>query len=459
MAGTAVIVDRVPTNCIILKVKLTAAFYRVVQAETGVAALSVIEAQKPDIVLLSYNLLDVEATQLCAQIKSLEQPGWKPVVVFSHADNLQGRLAALQAGTDDVLTRPMETNLMLARLRSLLRARDVEQELGLRDSTTWALGFAEPAKQFTPAGVVTLVCNHSSASKSLLALLEKTRQHSFEHIAPNSIMQETASGSRTYVYILDLSAMDPQRGLSLLSNLKSHAQTRLAATFVLLPNAHQDLAAHVLDLGADDLMIGSIESTELRIRLNALVSRKRASDQLRNNIRDGLKAAITDPLTGLFNRRYAMPHMERVLKQAYANDRNCAIMVLDMDHLKRIDDHYGHLAGDAVLIEVSQRLESNLRSVDLIARMGSEEFLMIMPETKHHQAEITGQRLCGLINKTPISLPSGQGDVTVSIGIVLGGASSGPKKTATQLLDLADRALYGSKSDGRNRVTFIDHAA
>ena len=164
MAGTALIVDSFQTNRIILKVKLTAVFYRVVQAETGVAALSLIEGQKPYIVLLNDNRLDVEATQLCAQIKSLEQPGWKPVVVFSHADNLQGRLAALQAGTDDVLTRPMKTNLMLARLRSLLRARDVEQELGLRDSTTWALGFAEPAKQFTPAGVVTLVCNHSSAA-------------------------------------------------------------------------------------------------------------------------------------------------------------------------------------------------------------------------------------------------------------------------------------------------------
>jgi two-component system cell cycle response regulator len=206
-------------------------------------------------------------------------------------------------------------------------------------------------------------------------------------------MHETASGSRTDVYILDLSTIDPQRSLSLLSNLKSHPQTRLAVTFVLLPNAHQGLAAHVLDLGADDLMIGSIESTELRIRLNALVSRKRAIDQLRNNIRVGLKPAITDPLTGLFNRRYAMPHMERVLKQAYANDRNCAIMFLDMNHLKRINDHYGHLAGNAALIEASQRLESNLRSVDLIAHMGGEEFLIIMPDTKHHQAEITGSDL------------------------------------------------------------------
>jgi len=218
MAGTAVIVDSVSTNRIILKVKLTAAFYRVLQAETGVAALSLIEAQKPDFVLLNDNLLDVEAKKLCAQIKSLEQRGWKPVVVFSHADNLQGRLAALQAGTDHVLTRQMETNLMLARLRSLLRARDIEQELGLRDCTTRTLCFIEPAKQFTPAGVVTLVCNHSSASKSLITLLEK-------------IGSTEAPGS----------------------HLRAAAQ------------CHSRFSRTCMDLSADDLMIGSIDSTELRI--------------------------------------------------------------------------------------------------------------------------------------------------------------------------------------------------
>ena len=141
MAGTAVIVDSIPKNCNILKFKLTAAFFRVVQAETSVAAQSLIEAQKPDIVLMNDDLLDVGATQLWAQIKSLEQPGCKPVVAFSHSDNLQGRLAALQAGADDVLTQPMETNLMLARLQNLLRDRYVGQELGLRNSTTRGLGF------------------------------------------------------------------------------------------------------------------------------------------------------------------------------------------------------------------------------------------------------------------------------------------------------------------------------
>ena len=84
-----------------------------------------------------------------------------------------------------------------------------------------------------------------------------------------------------------------------------------------------------------------------------------------------------------------MPHMERVLEQAYANDHNRPIMVLDMDHLKRINDHYRHLARDAVLIEVSQRLDSDLQLIDLITRISGEElFLIIMPETKQHQAEL-----------------------------------------------------------------------
>ena len=173
MARTAVIVDSVPTIRIILEVKLTGAFHRVVQAETGAGTQTIIETQKHDIVLLKDNLLDVEATDLCAQIKFLERPGWKPVLVFSHSDNLQGQLAALQAGADDVLTRPMETNRMLARLRSLLRTREVEQELGLRDSATRALGFTEPVKLFAAAGVVALVCNRSGTCMFLLALLQK----------------------------------------------------------------------------------------------------------------------------------------------------------------------------------------------------------------------------------------------------------------------------------------------
>jgi len=194
--------------------------------------------------------------------------------------------------------------------------------------------------------------------------------------------------------------------MSLLTDLKSHTKTRQAATGLLIPKNYQNLAAHVLDLGVNDLMIQPTNAAELNIRLIRLIDRKRISSQLRNNIRIELQAAITDSLTGLYNRRYAIPHMERILMQAYENDRSCAIMIFDMDHLKQINDQYGNAAGDTVLIEVSRRLNINLRAVDLVARIGGEEFLIILPETRQNEAETAGKRLCQLIHDTPIKLPN-----------------------------------------------------
>ena len=249
--------------------------------------------------------------------------------------------------------------------------------------------------------------------------------------------------------------------MSRLTDLKSHTKTRQAATVLLMPKNHQNLAAHVLVLGANDLMIQPTNAAELNIRLIRLIDRKRISSQLRKNIRIELQAAITDSLTGLYNRRYAIPHMERILMQAYENDRSCAVMIADMDHLKQINDQYGHAAGDTVLIEVSRRLNINLRSVNLVGRIDGEEFLIILPETRQNEAETAGKRLCHLIHDTPIKLPNGDFQVTVniSIGVALGGRKNGPRHSAAQLLDMADRALYGSKSDSRNRVTLINHAA
>ena len=106
-------------------------------------------------------------------------------------------------------------------------------------------------------------------------------------------------------------------------------------------------------------------------------------------------------------------------------------------------------------------MNTNLRAVDLVARMGGEEFLIIMPETKQCEAETAGKRLCNVIHDTPIELPNKKFklSVSISIGVALGGGNNGPRQSAAQLLDLADRALYGSKSEGRNRLTLIDHAA
>ncbi len=172
-----------------------------------------------------------------------------------------------------------------------------------------------------------------------------------------------------------------------------------------------------------------------------------------------------DPLTGLHNRRYAMPHLARVTEQAVPGNRPFAVMLADMDHFKRINDVYGHASGDAVLVETARRLRAGLRSVDMIARLGGEEFLVVMPATGPVEARAAATRLCHQIGSRPFDIPGAINpvEVTVSIGLALGGlAPQGEDvrpETADDMIDRADKALYAAKTHGRNQVTLSRPAA
>ncbi|MEO0381111.1 MAG: diguanylate cyclase, partial [Pseudomonadota bacterium] len=202
------------------------------------------------------------------------------------------------------------------------------------------------------------------------------------------------------------------------------------------------------------------------VRLETLMARKRMSDALRDTVRSGIEAAVIDPLTGLHNRRYAMPHLARIAERAHKSKKPFAVMVADMDYFKQINDTHGHAAGDAVLIETAQRLRQNLRSVDLVARIGGEEFLIVMPGAALSNARKAAQRLCHMIRDTPFDIPGVDAQsiaATISIGLTVCDPTLKPAPnlpmTAEALLDRADKALYEAKAEGRDRVTLVRPAA
>lgn len=457
MAGKILIVDDVATNRIVLKVKLSGARYDTVQAASGAEALRLLLSEMPDLVLLDVQLPDMNGIEICQRIKSDPLTRGVPVVMITAFPDTATRLAALRAGADDFLVKPFDELVLLARLRSLLRARETDEELDQRETTCRELGFAEAPADFAPPSRIALIAqDRETALRWKNELTRFCPGDSLLVLSREEALREADDADSPDAFVIEADLGRPGEGLRLMSELRSRPRSRHAVIGIATPDQARETAAVALDLGASDLLPARLDpatAEEAALRLSRQLTRKRILDRQREKLADGLRLAVTDPLTGLYNRRYAMPHLARMAQRAQASGRHFAVMVLDLDRFKAINDTFGHAAGDAVLVEVARRISYNLRQVDLVARIGGEEFLVAMPDTTMPVARLAAERLCRVMEERPVILPDGRTiPVTVSIGLALGGGSGAGAAPVDTLIDLADRALLGSKAGGRNQV-------
>ena len=244
-------------------------------------------------------------------------------------------------------------------------------------------------------------------------------------------------------------------GLAAISDLRANLATRSIPILYIPSDTGAGEPALALDLGAADYIQPPVNGEELCQRIAALVRRKRLADRLRARLSDELRQALTDSLTGLHNRRYAEAYLARHLSQT--SGQPTAVLLLDLDRFKTVNDRYGHAMGDQVLREVAGWIRASVRSVDLVARLGGEEFLVILPDTSAADARKVAERIRRDVRRAGAVLPGpGAPSITVSAGVAL--ASAGRAETTDALINRADRALYASKRSGRDRVS-IDRAA
>jgi len=163
--------------------------------------------------------------------------------------------------------------------------------------------------------------------------------------------------------------------------------------------------------------------------------------------------ASHDSLTGLLNRRAIMEGLPKEIQRMKRQDNVLCIGMCDIDHFKQINDTYGHLIGDEVLKEVTQRMAATLRDYDLLGRYGGEEFLVITPVDINKNGLMVYQRICDVVSSQPIKVNDLAISVTISCGVAAYSAES-DAQTITELVSRADKALYQAKNSGRNQVVF-----
>lgn len=451
MTARILVVDDIRTNIKVLEAKLTSEYYEVIAASNGPEALESAVSQKPDLILLDVMMPGMDGFEVCRRLKANPETAHVPVIMVTALGDPEDRVQGLSAGADDFLTKPVDDTAMFARVRSLLRVKLMLDELRMRERTSASLGVISPP-------VPSL--NEDYAAAQILLVEDNPRdQVRLQRMIEGQFRTEmTADGidalnrARQVEYdsvVVSLSLQNPD-GLRLCSQFRTTEETRNVPILLLVGPDDQKQLVKGLEIGVTDYVVRPIDRNEFIARLRAQVRRKRYQDRLRLHYQQSMEMAVTDPLTGLYNRRYMASHLATLLAQS-ASQHGTAVAILDLDHFKLVNDTHGHPAGDDVLREVGNRIVRNIRGIDMACRYGGEEFVVLMPDTDLESSEVVANRLLQAIGGKPIATRSA-GELTVTCSI--GCTSSLESDTADSLLKRADDALYEAKNGGRNRIIY-----
>lgn len=451
MTARVLVVDDVELNVKLLEAKLASEYFDVLSANNGPRSLDLADSEQPDIILLDVMMPRMDGFEVCRRLKANSRTADIPVVMVTALSDVADRLRGLEAGADDFLTKPVSDIALFARVRSLVRMKRMMDELRLREEVCGRFSSVDAAAALAAdvsAARILLIDEHAFAASRIVETLAPVTGSVVRAASLAEAQTMLDDSVELVIASLSMSDGDPLR---LVSQWRAKESLRQLPVLLMADEGELPRLAKGLDLGANDYLIRPVDRNELLARVRTQLRRKHLQERLRDNYHRSLSLALTDELTGLYNRRYVFAHLNEVMGRRAESAGETALLLFDIDHFKQVNDRHGHPAGDEVLRELAGRAMRQVRSVDLVGRLGGEEFIVVMPETSLAGAIVVAERLRLAVADDPFVLQEDgkQLSVTVSIGIAV---AEGEQETQETLLKRADDALYAAKNGGRNRV-------
>jgi len=453
LTARVLIVDDIPTNVRLLEARLSAEYFEVLTASSGLEALRICAGEDVDIVLLDVMMPGMDGFEVCRRLKSDAHTSHIPVLMVTALDQPSDRVRGLEVGADDFLTKPVDDVQLMARVKSLVRLKALTDELRARAITGQEIAIEDAMRAMasidSEGGRLLIIDTDARHAERLRAFLAPTNRVDVLTSPADAALAVSGGDYELALVSMSLADFDPLR---VCSQMRTAETTRTLPIILVAEEDDRPRVVRGLDLGVNDFIMRPVERNELLARVRTQIRRQRYAVELRQSVTNTLALAVTDELTGLYNRRYFDRHLSLMLEKAQQQDRDMAVMLIDMDFFKSVNDTHGHDTGDSVLREFANRLRRNIRGVDLACRFGGEEFVVLMPDTDFQQAQSVAERVRAAVAEKGFDAGGGRPlAVTVSVGVALNEHDS---DTPEVMLKRADVALYRAKREGRNRVVF-----
>lgn len=395
-------------------------------SESGAKGIRIYETSSIDLVCISFYLSDMEGVEFVKQVRELKWGRTLPILMITSDQSQDETAKSLQYGATEVFRQND--------LPSLERYLSTSAE------------FAR--QQANLSGIILLIDSDKEQAEKICDFFKGTRLQ-FVCFTNAEQAADMARAAEFDLVITNVVLGGPMSGMALIREIRK-INDMMYRVPILAITASQNVSQKIelLRAGASDSIEKPILLEEMSVRVKNLLQTKKLFDTVELQKIQLEEMAFHDPLTTLFNRHHLIDVADRILEDSQRHQYPVSLLVIDLDHFKKINDAHGHGVGDAVLQGVAKLLKCTFRENDIPVRFGGEEFIILLPHCGKEDALTRAETLRVQIEKLlPISIP-----VTASIGVSL--FHPNQKVGYEEVFAAADKAVYDAKNEGRNCVIF-----